>query len=229
MERKAPKTFKANLKQVRRAKTVRVGRRGLHELDDIYRGLSGFGIQTIGLSGPETTYGEVANQGISVLAEVFKRHAPPSKFSAANRNFFDLGCGIGRLVVGIAAIVPEIHSNGIEIVSDRVRISQIALGRISSKQLASRIQIRQGNFLDAAISYRSVCWIFLSNLSFSHEFQRSLAERFERECIPGCVIICIRELPFSVGSHIEKVDMNFTVPMTWSAGSTCIAYKKRSN
>ena len=227
--KKPPKTFKANpAKSVRRAKTARTGRRGLHDLDDYFRGLSGFGMGAIGLTDHVTTYGEVTNQGLQILTEAFKRHGPLSAFAAPNRNFFDLGSGIGRVVVGLALLVPEIHSNGIEIVPDRIRAALTALSRIHTRNLSSRIHIRQGNFLDPGISYGSSCWIFISNLGFAAETQRALAERLERECVPGSIVICIRELPFSTDAvRFERVDSNIMIPMTWSATSTCQIYKRK--
>ena len=226
--RKPPRTFRATPKSVRRAKTVRTGRRGLHELDEYFRGISGFGMNLIGNTEHVTTYGEVSNQGLHVLAELFKRHAPLSKFGTGSRNFFDLGCGVGRVVLGIALLVPEIHSNGIEIVPERIRLAQAAASRIHSKNLSSRIQIRQGSFLDPGISYNSVCWIFISNLCFNPEIQRALAERLEKECSPGCVIICSKELPFSTdAARFEKIDSGIVVPMTWSATSTCNIYRRK--
>jgi hypothetical protein len=225
--RKPPRTFRLNPKSIKRAKTVRVGRRGLHDLDEYFRGISGFSLNIIGDSEHVTTYGEVSNHGIYVLSELFKRHAPTSKFPTSGRNFFDLGSGVGRVVIGMALLVPEIHSNGIEIVPERIRMSQTALSRIHSRSLGSRIQIRQGNFLDSAISYNSVCWIFISNLPFKPEIQRALAQRLERECSPGCVIICSKELPFSTDvMRFERVDTGVVVPMTWSATSTCHVYRR---
>ena len=214
-------------KLLRRGKTARVGRRGFHELEEIYRGVTGFGMNVIGLTGHATTYGEVTNGGIQTLVDLFKRHAPLSKFTEAQRNCFDLGCGVGRLVVGIALLVPEIRSYGIEIVSERFRNSQIAISRIHSRSLSSRIQIRQGNFLDTEISYGSSCWIFVSNLCLTSETQRSLMERLEKECPPGCVIICTKDLPLSSPSQFERVETGITVPMTWSATSQCQVYKKK--
>ena len=159
--KKQVKTYKNSLKSVKRAKTARVGRRGLFDLEGYYNGLTGFNLNTMGVSEHVTTYGEVSNAGIMLLVDNFKRHAPLSKIPTDRRNFFDLGCGIGKIVVGVALLVPEIRSNGIEIVSERVRIAQTALSRIHSKQLSNRIQIRQGSFLDTGIAFGTICWIFM--------------------------------------------------------------------
>ena len=226
--RKPPQTYKASTKNIRRAKTMRAGRRGIKDLDEFYRGMSGFQANTIGFTDHETTYGEVADSGISVLVDKFKRYAPLPKFPASSRHFFDLGCGIGRLVVGVAILVPEIHAYGVEIVSDRVRSAHTALSRIHSKSLLHRIQIRQGSFLDPSVSYGSCCWIFLSNLCLKGDVHNQLTTRLEKECSPGCVIICSRELPISTNPVIlEKLESSLTVPMTWSATSTCCVYRKK--
>ena len=226
--KKPPKTYRVNSKTNRKGKTARVGRRGLHDLDEYYRGLTGFNMNVLGMSEHATTYGEVSNSGIVSLVEIFRRHAPLTKFSSDHRNFFDLGCGIGKLVFGIALLVPEIHANGIEIVPERVRIAQTALSRIHHKHFSSRIQIRQGNFLHEGITFGSVCWIFISNTCFSPDVQRSIAERLERECLPGCVIICSRAIPFSTDSpQFDKIDSGINVAMTWSATSTCDVYRKK--
>ena len=224
--KRQPRTFKANSN--RRARTMRTGRRGIHDLDEMYRGLSGFYVPTIGFTDDTTLYGEVADSGISVLVDRFKRYAPLAKIPSSNRQFFDLGCGIGRLVVGVALLVPEIHSYGVEIVPDRVRSAHTALSRIHSRSLIQRIQIRNGSFLDSTISYSSSCWIFLSNLCLKPDVHKILAERLERECSSGCVIICSRELPLVSNPPLfERLETNLTVPMTWSTSSTCIIYRKK--
>ena len=227
--KKPPKTYRAKSgSQPRKGKTMRAGRRGIQDLDELYRGLSGFQANTIGNSDHVTTYGEVADAGIMVLVDTFKRHGSPTKFSSSSRHFFDLGCGIGRLVVGVALLVPEIQAYGVEIVSDRVRSAHVALSRVHSKSLAHRIQIRHGSFLDSSINYGSCCWIFLSNLCLKGDVHKLLAARLEKECSPGCVIICSRELPLAADPSVfEKLESNLTVPMTWSATSTCYVYRRK--
>ena len=227
--KKQPKTYRVRFApQPRKGKTMRAGRRGIQDIDEFYKGLSGFQANTIGNSEHITTYGEVADAGITVLVDAFKRHAPPMKFPASSRHFFDLGCGIGRLVVGVALLAPEVHAYGVEVVSDRVRSAHTALSRIHTKSLLHRIQIRHGSFLDSTINYGSCCWIFLSNLCLKSEVQLSLTERLEKECSSGCVIICSRELPLMSNPPVfEKVETNLKVPMTWSATSTCFIYKKK--
>ena len=211
--RRGPKTFRVQ------------GRRGLHDLLEIYQGLSGFNASTLGLAEYKTTYGEVAEAGMKVLSDKFMEHAPITKFAEDQRTFYDLGCGIGRLNLGMAILHPEIHSKGIEIVPDRVRQAHHAIERLKAKQVTHRIQITHGSFLDHSVNLGNACWIFVSNLCFDEKIQGDLCKKFETDCKKGTIIICSRELPFSDASRLEKIEQGVNVPMTWSNTSTCIIYR----
>lgn len=211
--RGAPKTARAT------------GRRGLHELLAAYSGLSGFQANTIGLTHYNTTYGEVAEQGIHTLSEKFRSIAPLEKFPQASRNFYDLGSGIGRLVVGLAILNPTLRGQGIEIVPDRARQAREALQRIRTKTVANRIALHQGSFLEPKFEYKNAAWVFVSNLCLDEQTQRDLLDRLEKTLPPGAAIICSKELPIGPGSSIERVGDRFKVPMTWSAESMCSAYR----
>ena len=210
--RGAPKTARAT------------GKRGLHDLLELYNGLSGFHANTLGLGDFKTTYGEVTEPGIHTLSEKFQTYAPLSKIPAARKNFYDLGSGIGRAVVGIAILNSEIQAHGIEIVPDRIRAAREAMNRIKHKDVARRIHISQGNFLEPNTSYRDACWIFISNILFNDATQKGLAEKIEREVDPGTVIICCKELFFDK-TKIESV-ATATIPMTWSKTSVCYIYRR---
>ena len=213
--------------RARRAKTGRVsGRRGLHMISEAYEGISGYNVNKIGLTDHVTTYGEVNLPGIQAMSDKFRALSPAAKFPASQRMFYDLGCGIGTVVVGIAILNPEIQSRGIEIVPDRVRFAQTALGKIRVKQITDRITIRQGDILTADYNYRDACWIFISNLCFTAETNAAIAEKLERECLVGCTLLCSREVPFPEGSKFTRVERGVVIPMTWSTTSTCIVYKK---
>ena len=213
----------------RRAKTARVhGRRGLHDLLEIYQGLSGFNASTLGLTEYKTTYGEVAEQGMKTLSEKFSQHAPIMNFPEEQRTFYDLGCGIGRLVLGMAILHGEIRARGIEIVPDRVRQAHHAIERLGKgKQITPRIQIKQGSFLDSSINYGDACWIFVSNLCYDDSIQKDIYTKLETECKKGCVIICSREFTLGETTRFEKIEQSVNVCMTWSNTSTCVIYRIR--
>ncbi len=214
--RGAPKTARAT------------GRRGLHDLLTIYNGLSGFQANTIGLTHYATTYGEVTEHGIQVLSEKFRAICPLEKIPAASRNFYDLGSGIGRLVVGLAILNPTLKAQGIEIVPDRARQAREAYQRIRNKAVANRVELHQGSFLEPKFNFQNAAWVFISNLCLDEQTQRDLLDRLEKTLPTGAAIICSKELPLAANSPIERVGDRFKVPMTWSAESMCSAYRVRA-
>ena len=147
-------------------------------------------------------------------------------FPEDQRTFYDLGCGIGRLNLGMAILHPEIQSRGIEIVPDRVRQAHHAIERLSkAKQITHRIQITQGSFLDPSVNYGNACWIFLSNLCFDEKIQGEIYTKLDASCKKGCIIICSREFALPTPSRFEKIELGLNVPMTWSNTSTCVVYR----
>lgn len=206
----------------RKPKTLRV-KKGLYELKGIYEGINGFSTSTVGAN-KSMTYGEISVAGIHSLVDAFKRFAPLSSFDKMVRNFIDLGSGTGKAVVGVAMLVPEVQSNGIEIVHERHEMALSARKRIHTTSLANRIHFRNGNFLEPPHVFKNACWIFVSNLSFSDELQASLSRRLEADCLAKSVIICCRELP--LGPQFECIERGINIPMSWSATSTCYVYRR---
>jgi hypothetical protein len=222
--RKGTRSFRKGV----RNRTARVsGARGLRDLIELYEGINGFNASTLGLTEYKTTNGEVTEAGIKTLSEKFSHYGPLGKFPADQQTFFDLGSGIGRVVLGMAILHPEIQARGIEIVPDRVRFSQQALGRLYTRQIIDRIHNSHGNILDPAVNLKQACWIFISNLCFDGPTQEKLAQKLETECQPGCIVICSREMPFPQLSHFEKIEQVCQVQMSWSNTSTCIIYIRK--
>ena len=218
MDSKATRSLQ---KRARKPKTLRV-KKGLQELTEYYAGLSGFTANAVGPN-KSTTYGEISLAGLQPLADTFKRYAPLSNFDKSQRNYIDLGSGIGKTVIGMAMLVPEIQSNGIEVLHERHETALTARHRIQTNSLASRVHFRHGSFLDPPYAFKSACWIFISNQSFLEELQTALTKRLESECLPKSVIICSKELAPS--STLECIDRGVVIPMSWYAASTCCVYR----
>jgi SAM-dependent methyltransferase len=213
-------------KRPRRNTTARVGgNRGLSHLVEIYHDLNGFGVTIEGLNEYKTTYGEVTDDGIKVLSDKFTQYFPVSKMSAKQRTFYDLGCGIGRLNLGMAILHPEIQSIGVEIVPDRVKQAHSAIERLNNiVNITKRINIIERSIFDPTININNACWIFVSNLCYDESIMSKLYNKLESECKKGCVIICSRALPLLDVSRLEQIEENVIVPMTWDAKSSCIIY-----
>jgi hypothetical protein len=222
------KTLKQNQHHSVRKRTARAtGKRALRDLSTFYQGLSGFQASIVGLGDYKTTYGEVAEAGILALSDAFQKFAPLPTLPPDRRHFYDLGCGIGRIVIGLAILHPELRAHGVEIVPERVRSAHTALSRIKTRQLGARIQIDQGSFMDPKYNYKNAAWVFLSNLCFDEATQKKLLDKLEREMETGSVIICSKELPLDDKSPFARVASGLVVPMTWSSQSTCNVYKRK--
>jgi hypothetical protein len=217
-------TRKAIVVTQRRVRTARVGgRRGLSQLDKLFEGISGFG--GMGVEGFATMYGEVTPAGIQMMSDIFKKVTPVTSFGSHQRVFYDLGCGVGKIVVGMAILHPEIKARGIEIVPERIRQAGVATGRILVKGLAARIKFQNGSFLAPEVHLRDAAYIFVSNMCFSEEVQQQLGEKMERECSAGCVVVASKEFPFRADGPFRLLEMA-PVPMSWSSDSKVRVYRR---
>ena len=211
----------------KRAKTARVhGSRGLNDtLSEVYTGISGFNTYAIGLTQDKSTYGEVAPQGIKILYEKFKQYAPLQKVSPTRRRFYDLGSGVGKVVVGMATLNSEIEAYGIENMPERARLASMAFSKIKSPQIQKRVHFVTDTFLNPTVSFRDAAWIFISNLCFDADTQAALAERLQTEVELGSIIICSRQLLIAP-TKFETIENACVVPMSWSNSSSCWIYKR---
>lgn len=174
--------------------------------------------------GHQITYGEVTEAGIHKIAKVFAKYLSLSQVPVQNRTFYDLGCGLGKIVIGIALLHPQIRSIGIELVEERARQAGVAIGRVN-KNVQNRCGIVSGSILDNEFSYGNACWIFISNLCFSSEVNSQIAEKLGREVPSGCVIQCSKELP-TAAQHRLVLKESHRVPMTWTDESQLHVYVK---
>ena len=194
-------------------------------LGTIYEGLSGFHANTGGLEGYTTTYGEVTPEGIKALDGLFTGQTPAKSLPQAQRTFYDLGCGVGKVVLGMALLHPELQCRGFEIVADRVGCATTALQRVKQRGVAARCRYTTTSFLAPEISLADAGWIYISNLCFNAETQEGLARKLEREARPGTVVICSKEMPFVAGGRWRLKASGQRVPMSWSSESNVYVYK----
>lgn len=216
----APNTKKSV--QSKRGKTARVhGSRGLHDtLLETYNGINGFLTNTIGTANNYNTYGEVSPQGMRILYEKFKQYAPLK----SGRRFYDLGSGVGKVVLGMAVLNHDLECYGIEIVPERARLASTAHSKIKNPHIQRRVHFIQDSIFNPSLRLKEACWIFVSNLCFDSEMQDKLSQKMD-EVEPGTVIICSRALNVSK-ERFEALENNCVVPMSWSNSSSCWIYKR---
>jgi SAM-dependent methyltransferase len=203
----------------RAAKTHRTGRRGLQDALSVFQSISGYNANTLGIAA-DTTYGEATAAGIQTLVMKFRQLQPSAD------TFVDLGCGVGKVLVGVATLVSGIQCIGYEIVPDRIRAAGTALARVPP-DVRNRIQIHLANFLDTSVRIPGHrVWIFVSNLLLTPEHQAALAELLDRRAPIHCTVLCSAEIPFATGSGFRLVESGIPMRMSWSDMATVMAYQR---
>jgi hypothetical protein len=219
-----------NVKKTRRAKlhvrkTYKNTLRKQSSFMQIFNGLDGHYTDNENkYQGYQITYGEVTEVGIHRMCKMFGKYLPLQTVPVQNRTFYDLGCGLGKVVIGMALLNPQIRSIGIELVEDRAQKAGIALGRVS-KSVQNRCGIVTGSILDDRFSYKNACWIFISNLCFTPEINGNMTEKLGNELSSGCVVQCSKELvnPAEHGLILKEIHR---IPMTWTEESQLHVYVK---
>jgi hypothetical protein len=200
----------------------------LGQLAGLYQDLNAFSVDAGKVAVPgkyETTYGEVTPEGIQAMSALFSRYSPIQTMPAGQRSFYDLGCGNGKVVIGMAMLHPEIQARGYEIVVDRAEQAKTALSRLKQARVAARCRFETTSFLLPEVGLADACWIYVSNLCMNDETQGELAAKLEKECRAGCVVVCSKDIPFGDESPLVKVKSGENIPMSWSATSSVSVYR----
>jgi len=163
---------------------------------------------------------EILDESIPVLYEIFNKYAPLSKIAPPYRNFYDIGSGIGKVVIGIAKQYSFLKSVGVEIDSEKVVHANTALNKIRDDSLKRRIEMLCISMNDSTINYSNGCWFFISNLDFSHEDSSSLITKLENETKIGSIVVSLKDI------HSDKFkQLNYiSLPMGWSQDSKVYVY-----
>jgi hypothetical protein len=200
---------------------VRISRKKTLKFNKLYNGLSGFGLGDT--NGEHAiTYGELKDESLSILYEVFSRYAPLSNIVGSYKNFYDLGSGIGKVVLGLSALNSSLKGIGIEVVSERVQQANTALQRVRDVSIRQRVEFVCLSFLDDSINYSNACWLFISNLCFTEDVKQKLTEKLERELNAGAIVVCTKALNSDKFEQLNYI----TLPMSWSDESKVYVYKK---
>jgi len=209
------------LNQTKSTRKVRISRKKTLKINKLYEGLSGFGLANAS-ENSNLTYGELKTESIPILYEVYSRYAPLSNIISSYRNFYDLGSGIGKIVLGLTALNSSLKGVGIEVISERVQQANTALQRLRDTSIKQRVEFVCLSFLDDSINYSNACWIFISNLCLSDDTAQQLTEKLERELNNGSIVVCSKQLNSTKFEQLNHV----TLPMSWSDQSKVYVYKK---
>ena len=209
------------LNQTKSTRKVRISRKKTLKINKLYEGLSGFGLANAS-EDKNVTYGELKTESIPILYEIYSRYAPLSNIIGSYRNFYDLGCGIGKIVLGLTALNSSLKGIGIEFISERVQRANTALQRLRDTSIKQRVEFVCLSFLDESINYSNACWIFISNLCLTEDIQKQLTEKLERELNNGSIVVCSKALNSTKFEQLNHI----TLPMSWSDESKVYVYKK---
>jgi len=163
---------------------------------------------------------EMLEESIPVLYEIFNKYAPLSKISPPYRNFYDIGSGLGKVVIGIAKQYAFIKSIGIEIDSEKVIHANTALNKLKDESLKRRIEMLCISMNDSTINYCNGCWFFISNLDFSEEDNNNLITKLSNEVKTGSVIVSLKEIYSDKFKQLNYISL----PMSWSQNSKVYIY-----
>jgi hypothetical protein len=161
-----------------------------------------------------TVYGEITYQGMQILA---------NKLKLTPRDvFYDLGCGMGKLVLYMYLAKPIKKSVGIEMIGKRYTIADYALASLVSQGFLDpkrelkliHNNIRNENFSDATA-------IFMSSLCFPPGLIEELDQKFSK-FKKGLRVATLKPLPES--TRLTLVDISY-LPMTWTATSRIHYYE----
>jgi SAM-dependent methyltransferase len=200
---------------------VRISRKKTLKFNKIYQGLSG-SEKSEYVDNKHIVYGELCDESISILYEIFARYAPLSKIVGSYRNFYDIGSGIGKAVLGMAALNSSLRLTGIEIKSDLVMQANTALQRIRDNSVRNRVEFLCLSCVDDSIQYDKACWVYVSNEGFDSSTNETLIQKLDNELKPGAVVVCSKEI---YSSNFQKLNY-MTLPMSWSDDTKVFVYKK---
>lgn len=138
-------------------------------------------------------YGEVTQSCTNEIVKEFK------EYFNENTVFYDLGCGLGKMVTHIGLQYKPKKSCGIEYSKERVK------GAFDIKEKYCKnnnnISFIEGDFLDNDFSDATV--VYIDNTAIPHEIVEKIIDRLSK----GCLFIC-RKKPNSVETQ-TLVDERF--------------------
>jgi hypothetical protein len=217
---------KTRRNKVHLRKTLKNTPNRISSFELLFQGLDGrSGVDTEKYKGHHITYGEITERGMHGCSKIFEKYHPLDKVSLENRNFYDLGCGLGKCVIGMSLLHPQLRSIGIDIVEERIELARNALARVPSKNVQKRCTFHSGSFLEDRFHFNNACWIFISNLCMGDEVLRPLLAKLKAEMQIGSILLCSRDFPEIENSGFVLREMT-SVPMTWSEKSNILVYQR---
>lgn len=179
-------------------------------IDQLYIGVSGFNISAaeqtlIEQQGGNSTYGEITYEGVEQL--VHKLGLTESDV------FYDLGSGVGKMVIQVYLNSPVKKSVGVELGPSRAHAAADAAHKLREEGRivpGRQLLFYNKNIIDMPLADATV--IFMNSLCFSDALMQLLTDKLS-ELKPGLKVLSTRQLP--AHSRFRLVETLY-LPMTWN-------------
>ena len=123
-----------------------------------------------------SVYGEVTKQSTNGIVNHFK------KYFNEDTVFYDLGCGLGKMVIHIGLQYNPKKSCGIELSKERVKGANDLKEKYCKDD--NKISFIEGDFFDNDFSDATV--VYIDNTVMSHELTKKIVDNLSK----GCLFIC---------------------------------------
>ena len=200
-----------------------------NKIDKVYSTLDGYNVNKSGNITPKNvveTYGELTIEGFNKLL---------GDNSWKGYNFYDLGSGVGKVVIYSHLLKDFDKSVGVEFNKERHNKAKTAQRKLTSKiKIKKHRKTRKTNkqklifnrgtmFNKKYFDNKKNSVYFISNLCFTEEMNKQLTEYFNKYRVkPGLktIIFCSKELPNLKFTSKDTL----SVQMTWSNDSQIYKY-----
>jgi len=188
-------------------------------INTCYAEISGFGIspedhQNIEAHGCASTYGEITFEAVEKLIE--KLHFTDSDV------FYDLGCGVGKMVTQIYLGSPVKKSVGVELSCERADKALKIQQTLRAKNIVQEKRVLafyKESFLDTDLADATV--VYLASTCFSDELIKKVTYKLAN-LKSGLRVITLKKL--AENEKFKLID-EFILPMTWSDSTNAYLYQ----
>jgi SAM-dependent methyltransferase len=189
-------------------------------MNRIYKDICGFEIQKVDeqevrKSNGSPVYGEINQQSLQKLFSLLDL--------TSHDVFFDLGSGVGKVILHAALFTPVKRAVGIELSKDRHQQALIALKKASfwAKHIHERCEFIHDNLMNVDLSSATV--IYTCSTAFSIRFMKEMSERLA-QLNHDFRFITLQDLPSEKNFVlIDKIRLD----MSWVRKTPVYIYRMR--
>ncbi len=189
-------------------------------IHSLYTSISGFNIpneesELFNKEDAASTYGEITYEGVDQLLRTL--HVTDHDV------FYDLGSGVGKMVIQVCLDTPIKKSVGIELSGTRHADAMNIAEQLKKKNYIKQnkmLRFECKNILNADISDATI--VYLASTCFSDECMKKVTKKLAT-LKKGLRVITLRKLP---DNEAFTLTATYNLPMTWSNQTPVYVYTK---